>query len=442
MIEDVPIRAAFPDADAVTYPVSYAQESLLDGVDESAITVPAVARVGAGVPPGEVQGALDVLVARHAALRTVFGRSDTGVLVQQVRPVGALPLTVTEHRTRPADLLAGVLLAGAERPFVLAGAPPARAELHLVGATGGLVVLWLHHAISDLVSVQVLAGELGRLLRGSPLDPPGLSMAEVAATERAVRPTARQQAYWASVLDSADAWPGLPVPAGTPHQLVRPALPRLAADVVDRLGWLAADHRTTVTTVLAAAVLAAHAGEVTGETAVLGLTVSNRDHPQLRSTVGCLADQLPLVDDLGGWPTFGELVGRVREAVLDAYDHRLPLGLLLPLLGRTRTPVFGVNLNFLPPARRRSDLAPEPGFPCGITKRRAEPCWLGDAALAYRPRIDAGGLSGEIEGDAHLQDPEEIRRSGERFCALLAAVSENPYLDVRSLGGQPAGGRR
>ena len=58
------------------------------------------------------------------------------------------------------------------------------------------------------------------------------------------------------------------------------------------------------------------------------------------------------------------------------------------------------------------------------------------------PRIDAGGLSGEVEGDAHLQDPEEIRRCGQRFCALLAAVSENPYLDVRSLGGQPAGGGR
>lgn len=443
MIEDVPIRAAFPDADAVTYPVSYAQESLLDGVDESAITVPAVARVGAGIPPGQVQRALDVLVARHAALRTVFGRSDTGVLVQQVRPIGALPLTVTEHRTRPAELLAEVLLAGAEEPFVLAGAPVARAELHRAGPADGLVVIWLHHVVSDLVSVQVLAGELGRLLRGSPLDRPGLSMAEVAATERAVRPTARQQAYWASVLDAADAWPGLPVPAGTPHQLVRPALPRLAADVVDRLGWLAADHRTTVATVLAAAVLAAHAGDVTGETAVLGLTVSNRDHPQLRSTVGCLADQLPLVVDLGGRPTFGELVGRVREAVLDTYDHRLPLGLLLPLLGRTTAPVFGVNLNFLPPpVRRRSEPGAELGLPYGITKRRAEPWWLGDAALAYRPRIDAGGLSGEIEGDAHLQDPEEIRRSGERFCALLAAVSENPYLDVRSLGGRVAGGRR
>ena len=440
MSENVPARAANPDADTVTYPVSYAQQSLLDGVYESAITVPAVARVGAGVPPAQVQRALDVLVARHAALRTVFGRSDGGAVVQHVRPAGALPLTVTEHRTRPRDLLARVLLSGAEVPFVLAGAPLARAELYRAGSAGGLVVVWLHHVISDLVSVQVLAGELGVLLRGAALAEPGRPMAEVAAAERSVRPTAWQFDYWAGVLGSADAWLGLPAPAGTPHRLVRPALPRLTADVVDRLGWLAADHRTTVTTVLAAAVLAAHAGGAVCDTCVLGLTVSNRDHPQLRSTVGCLADQLPLVVDLGGRPTFGELVGRVREALLDAYDHRLPLGLLLPLLGRTRSPVFGVNLNFLPPpVRRRSAPAPEPGLPDGITKRRAEPWWLGDAALAYRPRIDAGGLTGEIEGDAHLQDPDEIRRQGERFCALLAAVSENPYLDVRSLGGHVAG---
>ena len=87
--------------------------------------------------------------------------------------------------------------------------------------------------------------------------------------------------------------------------------------------------------------------------------------------------------------------------------------------------MFGVNLSFLPPSvRRRPEPAPETGLPYGITKRR--------------PRIDAGGLNGEIEGDAHLQDADEIRRCGERFCALLAAVSDNPYLDVRTLGAHVA----
>jgi hypothetical protein len=300
--------------------------------------------------------------------------------------------------------------------------------------------------ISDLVSAQVLADELGRLLRGGALDEPGQPMGEVAAAERAVRVTARQHDYWTGALHSADALLGSPTPVGTPHRPVRLALPRLAANVVDRLAWLAADHRTTVTAVLAAAVLAAHAGETAADRCVLGLTVTNRDQPQRHSTVGCLADQLPLVVDLGGRPTFGELVGRVREALLDAYDHRLPLGLLLPLLGRTRAPVLGVNLEFLSrPARRRHDVTPEPPEPrqpYGTARRRAEPWWLGDAALAYRPRIDAGGLAGDIEGDAHLQDADEVRRRGERFCALLAAVSENPYLDVRTVGAQVAGDLR
>jgi hypothetical protein len=195
-------------------------------VDESAITVPAVARVGAGVPPAHVQRALDVLVARHAALRTVFGRSEEGVLVQHVRPAGALPLTVTEHRTRPRDLPARVLQAGADEPFRLPRGPVAHAQLHRAGAAGGLVVVWLHRVISDLVSVQVLSRELARLLRGYPLDRLGLPMAEVAVTERAVRPTARQHAYWAGVLESADAWLGLQVPARTPHQPGSPGAAR------------------------------------------------------------------------------------------------------------------------------------------------------------------------------------------------------------------------
>ena len=140
-------------------------------MDESAITVPAVARVGAGVPPAHVQRALDVLVARHAALRTVFGRSEEGVLVQHVRPAGALPLTVTEHRTRPRDLPARVLQAGADEPFRLPRGPVAHAQLHRAGAAGGLVVVWLHRVISDLVSVQVLSLELAPAAAWLPAGP-------------------------------------------------------------------------------------------------------------------------------------------------------------------------------------------------------------------------------------------------------------------------------
>lgn len=418
-----------PAADVLTVAASYAQDSLLSSAGASAINVPAVTRLGDDVVPAQVRRILDRLVARHGALRTVLTRRPNGPALQHVHPTGKLPLVVTEHRGTPRSLLAELLLAGSEEPFVVAGGRLSRAELHRFGTGEQILVVWLHHAISDLVSSHVLAEEVRELSRGGVLPAAGLQLADFAVQERGVRATARQWRYWTEALRSVDDRLGVRYPDGTPHQAVRPALPRLPAAVVDALGRLAVAHRTTLTAVLAAAVVAAHAGEATSSRCVIGLTISNRHHPRLRSTVGCLADQIPLTVHIGGRPTFRDLLRRVREALLDAYDARLPLGLLVPLLGRPAPPVFAVNLNFLPPPPGPVR-GPQPGramdLPYGLTKRRAEPWWLGDAALAYRPRIDEAGLAGEIEGDAHLQSAAEVERRGVRFCAVLAAAADDP----------------
>ncbi|GAA5193672.1 hypothetical protein GCM10023322_56210 [Rugosimonospora acidiphila] len=421
-----------------TFPASYAQESFVmsGGAvhEQSAINVPAVVRIGTDVELARLQQILDALVARHSALRTVLIRTPDGRVRQRVQPSGALPLTVIEHDGSLDSQLPRLLLAGSERPFVLENSALARAELHVL-AGQRVLVIWLHHAVSDLVSVKVLADEVQRLCRGAAPPPTGLPLSEVAQQERATRATARQWRYWTQALSSADQHLGMAYPAGTPHWTVRPALPRLPGDVLDALERLAAAHRTTLTTVLAAAVIGAHAGAANSDRVVIGLTVSNRERPGLRSTVGCLADQIPLVVDIGGRPSFQELVGRVREGLLDAYDHRLPLGLLLPLLDRRTPPVFAVNLNFLPPGRGGAD--PEPGggveLPFGITKRRSDPWWLGDAVLAYRPRIDSCGLGGEIEGDAHLHGPERVHQLAGHFATVLATVARTPGVDVREL---------
>jgi hypothetical protein len=115
------------------------------------------------------------------------------------------------------------------------------------------------------------------------------------------------------------------------------------------------------------------------------------------------------------------------------------LGLLLPLLGRQEPPIFAVNLNFLPPPLSRPNPVgrpnPESGpeLPYGVAKSRADQWWLGDASLAYRPRIHNGELAGEIEGDGHLFPPTAVAEYGERFCALLEAVAEDPDLPVHTL---------
>ena len=72
-------------------------------------------------------------------------------------------------------------------------------------------------------------------------------------------------------------------------------------------------------------------------------------------------------------------------------------------------------------------------MPYGIAKSRPDGWWLGDATLAYRPRIDNGLLAGEIEGDGFLHGDGEVRLYAERFGELLTRVAASPDLPLSSL---------
>ena len=422
------------------YPASYGQESLWMPGGLSAINVPAVVRLRGAVRPSEVRDVLSALCARHDAFRTVLAKDRRGALRQWVSRSGWLDLVAVEHDGAAEEEFPALLLAGAERPFPVDGGPLALAELHSFGPVDHVLIVWSHHAISDLASSQVVADDLRHLFLDTDPGPVRYQMSRFAELERAATISPELWRYWTGALASVDRRLGVPMPAGRTHRGIRPSLPRLSNAVVDSLSLLAAEQRTTITAVLVAAMVAAHAPEATADRVLVGLTKGNRDHPRLRSTVGCLADQLPLVIDVAGNPTFGDFVGRVRESMIDAFDHRAPLGALLPVLGRAAAPVFTVNLNFLPPRQ----VIPEPrssgelqvvdmAFPTGLVKTRPDPWWLGEAVLDYRPRIDLHGLSGELEGDAGVHDAETVAWFGERFSSLLQTVAEVPGLRLSEL---------
>lgn len=423
-----------------TYPLSHLQESLWPPSGQSAINVPAVARFRGRLAMPRLLAALETVVQRHEALRTTAGRAPDGSLEQRVSSAGSLDPDVVTHRSGSLRSdLAELLLAGSERPFQVDGGPLARAELHAFGAGEHLLIVWMHHVISDLVSGQVLADEISQLYGGAWLPRPGLQMGGYAIRERAAQANPVQERYWARALRAADDWLGLPGPAPGEHLAVRPALPLLTAGVTGSLSELATAHRATLTAVLAAAVTALHAGQAAGDRMVIGLTISNRDRPQHRQLIGCLADQLPVVVDIHGDPSFAELLIRVREAMLDAFEHRLPLGVLRPWLWRKQPPLFAVNLNFLPPgpaARAPAAGGLEAGdleLPYGVVKTRPDPWWLGDAVLAYRPRISARGIGGEIEGDSRIHGAAAVAGFGERFGRLLTEAARDPRTRVSRL---------
>lgn len=421
------------------HPASYGQESLWAANGLSAINVPAVVRLRGAVRLSQVRDVLSALCARHDAFRTVLAKDRHGVLCQWVSRSGWLDLVSVEHDGDADERFPSLLLAGAERPFPVDGGPLALAELHSFGPVDHVLIVWMHHAISDLASSQVVVDDLRHLFLDTDPGPVRYQMSRFAELERAATIPPELWRYWTGALASVDRRLGVPMPAGRTHRGIRPPLPRLSNAVVDSLSLLAVEQRTTITAVLVAAMVAAHAPEAAADRVLVGLTKGNRDHPRLRSTVGCLADQLPLVIDVSGNPTFTDFVGRVRESMIDAFDHRAPLGALLPVLNRAAAPVFTVNLNFLPPRQvipepRMSELqVVDMAFPTGLVKSRPDPWWLGEAVLDYRPRIDRHGLSGEIEGDAGVHDAETVAWFGERFSSLLQTVAEVPGLRLSEL---------
>ncbi|MCW3845272.1 condensation domain-containing protein, partial [Micromonospora yasonensis] len=99
-----------------------------------------------------LRDALDLVVARHEALRTVFVPLD-GQPYQFVLPPAELPLTV---RDVPPDRIDGYAAAEAVRPFDLARGPLVRATLCRTGPVDWTLLLSLHHVVCDGWSMGLL----------------------------------------------------------------------------------------------------------------------------------------------------------------------------------------------------------------------------------------------------------------------------------------------
>ncbi|MFD1939042.1 amino acid adenylation domain-containing protein [Nonomuraea mangrovi] len=251
--------------------------------------------------------AVDALAARHESLRTRFPEED-GVPYALVEPPGHVPVEIV---TGDAEKLV------AERtnaPFDLAAAPPFRVTLVRVGAEEHVLCVVLHHMLGDGWSLNVLLDDLAALYSGRALPEPPLQFGDVARWQLTQDSMA---AYWDARLDGRQP---LTLPTDRPPS----DGPRRAAFHTVTLPVAAVPRvrgATMFMTLMAAyqAVLAAHSGQ--RDISVATVT-SGRDRASLDGVVGYFADTLVIRGDLTGAPTFGELVERTRDTVMDAFAHQ------------------------------------------------------------------------------------------------------------------------
>jgi amino acid adenylation domain-containing protein len=356
--------------DGARAPLSFPQQRLwflqqLDPADTSYNLQWAIGLEGRLDVPA-LERAISAIIARHEVLRTTFEWHD-GDFVQVVEPASPVSLPETGLReftaTAQEQRLRDLARRRAGQSFDLGGGPPVRIDLLRLADERYRLLITLHHIISDGWSQAVLLGELGALYqaftagRPEPLEPLPVQYSDYAVWQRTWLSGPRLDdplAYWRDQLADLPALrlpdgrrPGGQPPAARVAGVVSAVLPR---ELADRLRALGRERGATVfMTVLAGlqAVLATYSGQTDFG---VGVSIANRRRPELNGLIGFFANILVLRADLAADPTFEQLVQRVRDVSLAAYEHQdLPFERLVeelrPARGASGRPLFQVLLN-------------------------------------------------------------------------------------------------
>jgi hypothetical protein len=208
-----------PRAPGSEAPASFAQARLwvVDRLDPGGAfyTMPAPLRIRGALDVAALERALNAIRERHEALRTTFAERG-GAPVQVIHPYAPVPLPVEnlselDPDAREAEVAARVRADG-NTGFDLVAGPLFRARLLRLAADEHVLLLCMHHIVSDGWSMGVLSTELGALYeafqagRPSPLAPLPVQYADFAAWQRAELSGAeleRQLAFWRAALDGA-----------------------------------------------------------------------------------------------------------------------------------------------------------------------------------------------------------------------------------------------
>ncbi|WP_394841998.1 amino acid adenylation domain-containing protein [Pendulispora brunnea] len=417
-------------------PLAYAQMRLwlIDQLEPAnpMYTISAVFDLTGVLRIDALEAALNEIVRRHEALRTVF-LHEKGVPYQVVQPFQPLRLPVVDSETPPA-------------PFDLATGPLFRVELVRKGEREHLLALQIHHIVSDAWSFKLFTQELAALyadfVRGSApsLPPLPLQFSDYCVWERQwLRPERLepQLAYWKSHL--AGPLPVIQLPTDRvrqPKQTHRGALHRfyLPKPLMDAVKAFSQGASVTPFMTLFAAfqtLIYRYTGQ---EDILVGSAFAGRGKREVHGLIGFFVNTLPLRVQLGGEPSFAELLKRVRETALGAYAHQdVPFIKLVQELQPDRDTSYAPLVQLMFVLRQK---APVPVYPLPeLTMSRPKEVDSGVAKfeLSWSMEEEEENFLALIEYNADLFDQARIERFAEHFVTLLRAAIGQPDRSIATL---------
>ena len=430
---------------------SFAQQRLwfLDQLEpESPLyNIPQAFRMSGALNLAALRQTFEAIVARHEALRTTFSAIE-GIPMQCIAEKESISLPVVDLTGLPkADREGEITRLVAEesrRPFDLARGPLLRVTLLRLGDEEHILLLTMHHIVSDGWSMGILVQEMAslyeafshRTIPSLPALP--IQYADFAEWQREwlqgeVLET--QTSYWKKQLGGN--LPFAAVPADHPRPMIQTYRGKRKAFAVSKSlheALKALSQREGVTlfmTLLAAfqALLHRYTGQ---DDIIVGSPIANRNRLEIEGLIGFFVNTLVLRTDLSGNPTFRELLVRVREVALGAYVHQdLPFEKLVEELHVPR------DLSYNPLFQVMFILQNAPLEPLQLSGLTLSPLVVDTDTAKFDVTLELaegpGGLTSSIEYNTDLFDSDTIERMAGHFQTLLEGIVANPDARVSEL---------
>ncbi len=417
--------------------------------------LPSAFRIKGAFDTAAMQKALQMLVDRHATLRTTLEWVD-GAPMQRVAASYTLDTPVADLSAMPvaereAKMLAE-LQAMADTPIDVSRLPLIISKMYKLAA-GEHVLYWMpHHAIWDGWSFDIFLDELDRAYTAAVTNTPPawkplpVTYADFARwqSDRLSGPDLRRQVeHWKSLLQLPLPTLELATDKPRPAQFsfegrTEPFV--MSQDEVEKLTQMARQYDATLYMAMLAgfAVLLYRLSE--GEDVIVGTPVRNRGMPEIDGLLGFFVNTLALRIDLSKEPTFGEVLTRVRSVVLDAFSNQdTPFEVLVKELNLardpSRTPVYQSFFTFQDVRNRGASLN---GTPYDQIHVHAEVTPT-DVSFWVKQRDD--GIVGGIDYATTLFERDTMLRLLEEMRTLLASAAANPGMPIGRLPILPAAER-
>ncbi|WP_176560098.1 non-ribosomal peptide synthase/polyketide synthase [Brevibacillus dissolubilis] len=426
-------------------PLSYAQQRLwfFDRLlpNSAMYNIPVGFRLRGALSAKLIEQSLNEIVRRHESLRTTFSEQD-GHAVQFIHD--HLPQTLPFDDVRglsPAERdehVKQLALADAAKPFDISEGPLMRAHLIQLEDEEFILLLNMHHIISDGWSMDILVDELGALYDSyAKGQEPALSelpiqYADFAAWQRGTlqnEVVENQLGYWKKQLGGAE--PILPLPTDRPRppvqsyqgSQVRFTVPR---EVALKLHALSRQEGVTLYMTLLAAFKSLLYRYTSTEDIIVGTPVAGRNRQDIEGLIGFFVNTLALRTQMSGESTFLDVMSRVRETAFDAFSNQdVPFEKLVDELQLERSlsysPLFQVMFsvqNASTGVREQDTISIQPlEFTANQTSKF-------DLSLTMIEGED--GMQGVLEYSTDLFDTTTVERMAGHMSTLLTSIVQQP----------------